>query len=361
MMSGAGSLIGPYQKYAFSNARVRAMKSLLLDDSTLYGLIPVTSVTAMVELLQKTTYREEFGASSSLFSGRSLLEYAISMNFAKTVSKLLRLTPATDRQLIAALLARFDLLNLKTIIHAKRLGKPYSQIRSNLFAVGGFSEDDLQRIYRSEEHSLMNEVSRTKFGSFISNSSSGARKDGVNVFRAALKSYVSFMEHESDLDAALYAMIDSSLSSYGLQLAHIRNVLKKEIDVKNVLIVERLKKLGFDQTKVKKTLIRGGLLSDSFLMKLFDSRDQSTTLSLLKPYFGNVETTADGPISLEMALDRYIASEKLQAFSRSVFSAGVIAGFIFLKENEVSNLRKIAISKEFSLPTEKVKEMIVVV
>jgi V/A-type H+-transporting ATPase subunit C len=64
---------------------------------------------------------------------------------------------------------------------------------------------------------------------------------------------------------------------------------------------------------------------------------------------------------LEIALEKSIAAQRLLAFHRSTLSVGVIIGFLLLKEEEMSNLRKIAKSKEFHVPEAEVRKMLVVV
>jgi V/A-type H+-transporting ATPase subunit C len=64
-------------------------------------------------------------------------------------------------------------------------------------------------------------------------------------------------------------------------------------------------------------------------------------------------------IHFEVALEKVIAGQGLKALSRSILSLGSIIGFLFLKEEEVSNIRKIVRAKEYDLPLNKVKEMLV--
>ena len=56
-----------------------------------------------------------------------------------------------------------------------------------------------------------------------------------------------------------------------------------------------------------------------------------------------------------------IAAQKLASFHRSILSVGVILGFLLIKEEEISNLRKIAKGKEFNLPENDVRDMLVIV
>lgn len=122
-------------KYGYSNARVKAMKGFLLKQSTLDDLIRAGSVEAMMELLQKTTYKGSFSDASVRYAGSELVELAAAKSFADTVQKLIRIAPKSDKQVLRALLIKYDLLNLKTMMHAKSLGKTYEEVRPDLVPV----------------------------------------------------------------------------------------------------------------------------------------------------------------------------------------------------------------------------------
>ena len=86
-------------------------------------------------------------------------------------------------------------------------------------------------------------------------------------------------------------------------------------------------------------------------------------MKLIKPKFRQVEL-GEGELKLtdlEIALEKSIAAQKVLAFHRVTLSVGVVIRFLLLKEEEMSNLRKIAKSKEFKIPEDEVRKMLVVV
>ena len=56
-----------------------------------------------------------------------------------------------------------------------------------------------------------------------------------------------------------------------------------------------------------------------------------------------------------------MARRSLHALKRSTMSIGAIIGFFFLKEEEMSNIQKIASGKSLGLAPEKIAEMLVLV
>jgi len=352
-------------KYGYANARVKGMKGLLLDQSTLEELVKVGTVDGMIELLQRTHYKGYFVKGSVRYSGSALIELAAGRSFLHAVDKLLSFTPKDSKPAVQALLRKFGLVNLKTLIHAKRLGKTYDDVRPYLFPVGGITEADFERIMKANEREIFKEVRHTELGAeMLASSTMVFSKQMRDTFNNALKNMNMFIQLETIMDAYIYLLMDKALSEVGgTEIQSIRRILKLEIDAKNILIVERMKKHGYEADKIKYALIRGGSLRDSFVEKLLDSKDLGATVSLIKSKFRRF-TLKEGEVSLvdlEIALEKALAAEKTAAFHRSILSLGVVLGFLLLKEEEMNNIRKIAKAKEFAIPEAEVKEMLVVI
>ena len=352
-------------KYGYSNARVKAMKGLLLNSSFLNEMIRVGTVEGMVELLQKTGYKNDFAPVAAVnYSGSQLIEFAASRNFARTVQKVLTFTPKEDRPLVRALLVKWDLTNLKTLMHAKRLKRSYEEVKPYLFPVGGLTEDDFVRIMKADGNDVYREIRRTKLGAqMLSTSTASFSRQMWDAFSSALRSLNTFLQMETIIDAYMYLFMDKALSEMGdKELSRIRAILKKEIDAKNILIIERLKRYGTDRNKIKGSLIRGGTLGDVLIDKLIDAKDIPAVVTLVRPKFSKLSPKDNLQLaSLEIALEKSLAAQKTLAFHQAVLSIGVIVGFLLLKEEEINNLRKIAKAKEFGIAESEVREMLVVV
>jgi V/A-type H+-transporting ATPase subunit C len=349
-------------KYGYSNARVRAMKSTLLKEQEYDEMVKVKTISAMMELLQRTAYKKDFEGISG-YPTSDLLEIAIAKNFSRTVAKLIRFTPKSDLAAVNALLRRWGLLNIKTILHAKAAGAKYERIKPYLFAVGGLSEDDIERLARSDADSVFLEIKKTKLGrDMLSVSTAAFSRHMREVFNNAMKNMDTFIQLESIVDAYTYMLMDKGLSEVGGAEIHaIRKALKNEIDAKNILIVERLKQHGFQKAELEKYLIKGGMLRSGFMEKLAEAKDRKSALSLIKTKFHALEVNDEYSLSdLEIAFEKVLAVEKLVSFHMSILSLGVVLGFILVKEEEMHNLRKIAKAKEFNIPEDEVKKMLVV-
>ena len=358
------SLESKVLKYGYSNARVRAMKGFLLKGAVFSEMAKVGGIEGVVELLQRTAYKNDIAAASSMYSGSQMVESAASKNFSACVQKLMKMTPISDRQALASLLLKWDLTNLKNLLHAKKLGKSYEDIRPTLFPVGGLDEDDFKAIMKADERSIYREVKGTKLGKRIfSEAAQETSKGMLNTFRAALQSVDAFMKYETEVDTYIYLMIDKALSGSGSkEAAKMSSIIKREIDAKNILIIERLKRHNAEKGRILKSLIRGGTLNDTVIGKLIEAKDLSAVVGIVRFRFPSLTVSPESSdlSRFENALERSIAAQKIDAFYTSILSIGVIIGFLLLKEEEVNNLRKIAKGKEFGMPEEEIRDMLVI-
>lgn len=348
-MSFIGNLVSKLEsrslKYGYSNARVRAMKGLLLKPAFLEELIRVKSVEGMVELLQRTGYKNDLAAASVDYGGSALIETASSRNFAATVRKLVKLTPGSDRATLKALLVRWDMLNLKAVLNARRAKKGYEEIKPVLYDVGGLGEDDFKRILKVDDSELARQIRRTELGRKVLPPGKTGRPAAMSL--------------ESIMDTNAYMMLDKQLSSGAKEAQAIRRILGKEIDARNILIIERLKKHGIPPARIAASLIKGGTLGEQLIGRLIDAKDMNSVISIAKTKFRRLEFKGEKMTELEIAFEKAIAAEKLHAFAGSVLSAGAIFSFLLLKEEEINNLRKIAKGKQFNMSEGEVRSMLV--
>ncbi len=352
-------------KYGFSNARAKAIKGSLLKAAAFDEMIKVPTIDGMVELMQRTGYRDDLVAASIDHSGSELVEMAGSRSFMRMVAKLLRFTPRDDVPAVKALLRKWDIMNLKTIVMAKRLNKSYKEIKPYLFPIGGFREEDFERIANADKDQLFNEIRRTEVGSeMLSVSTASFSRQMWDTFRNALKNLDTFVQLTTILDAYTYLFMHKALSqAKGKDINLIRRLLEREIDARNILIIERLKAYKLPPEKIQNYLIRGGSLNAGFIRSLMEAKDLSTAVALAKSKFHKLELK-EGAVrlsDLEIALEKAIAAQKSLAFHRSMLSIGAVLGILLLKEEEINNLRKIAKGKEFGMSEKDVKDMLVTV
>jgi len=357
-----------FLKYGYANARVMGMKGLLLKPSSLDELIKVRTVDAMVELLQRTHYKEELVNFSLKYEGSELVELAAGKHFVTIAKKIRKLAPKDDQAVMDALLRKWDLLNLKVVLNAKRLGTSFEEVKPYLIDVGMMTEDDFETIANADEKHLFEVVRHTPLGQeMLSQSTALFSKKMWENFKNSLKSIDSFLQLQTMLDAYMYLFMDKALVTASTRpckdVERFRNMFRKEIDAKNIMMIERLKKQGEEKEKILDYLIQGGTLKHGVIRNIIEAKDLSVVAAIIDPKFRRfkIPDTLQSLTDLEIALEQAVAAEKLGEFNRSLLSVGVMLGFLLLKEEEINNLRKIAKGKEFGISEAEVRNMIVVV
>ena len=218
---------------------------------------------------------------------------------------------------------------------------------------------------KAEPSSIHREIKRSALGKeMLSETTAAYHKKMWTRFHEALHSLDAFLRLESIIDEYIYLLMDKALAQINAaEIMHIRRILKYEIDARNIMIIERLKKHGTDKSKIRSSLILGGTLSEALIAKIIESKDIASTINLVRNRFLKLKVDKDnaGLTDLEIAFEKSIAAERASAFYKSILSVGVMIGFLLLKEEEANNLRKIAKGKEFDIPEKDIREMLVVV
>jgi V/A-type H+-transporting ATPase subunit C len=364
--------------YGYSNARVRAMRPQLLSKRQAEDLLRVKTSAAVIEYLSRTAYKNDFSGLPPKITDEERIELAVSRNFARTAQKLLRITPAKDKALLAAFLNRYDVHNLKSILLSKKLGRTKEEAQSLLVPAGSMTMQELSSLQNAKGADDFFAILRgTLFGGKFLTSASIR-----HIPRDQVKSLFHNPSDSTKLDlfiAALdfyyYEMASSMVDNggAGTDARAISHLLRSEADAKNIITILRLKRSGADKKTIMEHMVGGGGLSRASLEKICSAKDLHESLGLASSFFmsqtGRDEFSsaeqrykADSQLShFEVVFERSMARRSLHALKRSTMSIGAIIGFFFLKEEEMSNIQKIARGKSLGLAPEKIAEMLVLV
>ncbi len=348
--------------WGYTNARIRGMRGTILASNTLDEMVKVKSVPALVELLSHTPYKESISKATAKDVGDHLIEHATQLHFSATVSKIKKTLPKSGIKPLNALLERFDILNLKAIIGGRSSKKPYALVKGNIYPLGLLRESDCQMLYEAPDSSFLSTLRSTEFGKLLFEGkilSETHKKTLQQSLRDPARLYESLMV----LDAYAYELFDLSLKASPSADTHaIRMLLKREVDAKNIILIERLKRLHFTPQKIQQYLISGGMIKPEQFLRLIRTQDPKEVRKFLASRFKDVTLSGDlDLVELEVSLERALAKEKTRLFTSAMFSIGVALGFLLLKEQEIFNIRKILKGKEFGLSEKDVQDMLVVV
>jgi V/A-type H+-transporting ATPase subunit C len=338
------------RRYAYANARVKAMKSRLIPRSRMRELVDVKSASEVAAVLEQFEYKEELLELGLRHRGADLVEFALSRNLAKAGRKLLRIMPERDKPVLASLLRKWDMHNLKTIIAGKHLRKGADAIEPFLVAAGELSAALLARLLEQPDvASVIAALAGTEYAK---------RLQPLADAYASGKSVLPLL---NALDAQYYEML--SAEALGISDTHAKALLENEIDAKNVMSIMRAKANGVPADVAEEWLVAGGSLGAGALKNLLAMGSVLEVAEAVEARF-NMEKElerykTDASLAhFEAAMEKSIAERGARALATSCLSICAVLGYLYLKEIEVGNIRKIVRAKEFALPRGSITDMV---
>ncbi len=376
---GAASMAGPLLRigsllsfrplvYGYSNARVHGLYSRFLTPDQLHSLMAAPAPEAMVELLERTSYREDLVALSLHFKGDDLIELAVSRHFARFSRLLLSFSPAEARPVLTALLGRWDAHNLKVVLLARRQKKTFEQILPYLVLAGSISESALRAAHTAKDGEEVLHILRTSpAGRAVMEGQSGDPHAAERLRRLILS--LDSAETLQPLLDELYRLIylfamRASGSLSGSDMEEVSRLLRRQADEKNLSTILRLRAVGVKPSEMRHYLVPGSSMPASRWMELAQGGPDLPAIQHLAFRLGWTQAlkayASDSSLpKLEAAMARLSATEGVRTFRRAQLSVGVLAGALLLKEQEMANIRKIVRAKALGLPAAEIENMLV--
>ncbi len=347
--------------WGYINARMRGMKSQLLDHRTLDNLILQPDIVALIGELEKTPYHDDIIEAKGRYTGMPCIEDALRKNFVRTFRKILAFARNEEAEnYIRIFLHRWDIQNIKTILRGKNIHVTNEEILGCLVPVGELDEATLTELVRQQDTKAVIDLLATwripwakplttAFPEF-------ARSGDLGMLECALDRYY--------YDEALRAAKGADANN-----AMIRRILSLEIDVVNIKTVLRMIRDHIDQEEAKKFLLAGGqefnLRKLSRILALHTIEDALAEMALTRYQFlsgiPEAAVAAQKISVIEKELERYLVQQGTRAFRGDPLSVASLIGYFWAKYNEITNIRVIARCKTADFPIEHLREELVYV
>lgn len=347
--------------WGYINARMRGMKSRLLDHRTLDNLILQPDLVSLIGELEKTPYRDDIIEARGRYSGMPCIEHALRSNFVRTFRKILDFARNEEaEQYIRIFLHRWDIQNIKTILRGKNIHVTNEEILDCIIPAGELDEATLTELVRQQDTKAVIDLLATWEISWAKPLTTAfpefARSGDLGMLECALDRYY--------YDDAL-----RSVGAKGKNNAMIRNILSLEIDVVNIKTVLRMIRDHVDPEEAKKFLLDGGMELDQkklgHLLTLHTIDDALHELAATRYRFlnGTPETAlrAQKISVIEKELERYLVQQGTKSFIGDPLSVASLIGYFWAKYNEITNIRVISRCKTADFPVENLREELVYV
>jgi V/A-type H+-transporting ATPase subunit C len=347
--------------WGYINARIRGMKSRLLDRHVLDILVLQPDLESLITELEKTPYKTDIIEAKVQYSGVICIEYALRKNFTRTFRKILQFVKEEEAEkYITLFLHRWDVQNIKTILRGKNIHITNEEILDCLVPVGELDEVTIIELVRQPDVRAVIDMLATW---------------NIRYSKPLTREYPAFAKTgdlallECALDEFYYADALEHVKIPGYNNGLIRNIIALEIDVVNLRTILRMIRDHIDHDDAKKFLISGG--------KEFDLRqlDHLLTLHSIEEVVEDLKGTsyrflAELPPSslrtqkisvIEKHLERFLVQQGVRAFSGDPLSVASVIGYFWAKYNEIVNIRIISRCKTADFPIEQLKEELIYV
>ncbi len=341
------------QKYSFINAKVRGMKSRLLDSSKYRQLLETTQLDAFLKALFETDYAPELLELDSKEPKITEITDALDRSLLLTFDVILKFFRAKDESaLIHRLITKIDVENLKIIIRGKKRGISPLQISDSLSPTNGFSEINYDELLNSRdvEH-LVSLLGRTPYNKPLTNALPLFENEG----RTAILERVLDETYYNEL----WSLIDN-LSGNDKKIMTI--YFGTFFDIINIMTILRYRLFyDIEPDEVEKMVIPMKYMLNKTEVSMLCGATEEDFLELVEDtYYGRRVGEIKDLTDLEIGLYRIMRATAVRLLSKGApFHLGTIVGYLTLKEMEVTNLKSIAEGKRHLLSEEEISENLV--
>lgn len=326
------------------------------------SLIKSEDLDTMIRKLESTWYGPEIERAASMYSGAELLEVAMNRHIVETNRIALQVTPFSRKSAIQAYLSKWDIYNIELILSSKAIGRAITETEPFLVSsrnfpagitAGNISHDEMKIILSQPTfEGVVNQLVKYKYGVILIQHLDTYQKTG------------NLSPMIADLMEFYYTNLLDMLKFYQGDEGSIRDLIRMQIDKKNLLTSMKGKESNLDRDVVKKHLISGGNLSIDELLDIYGSNnvselsvriDELLKLGDLLEHFDK----SNNLIDFEVAIDKFINLKYVKKLKNTALSIGSIFYFILRAENEWDNVKRIAYGKRFGFSEERITSMLI--
>ncbi|WP_293915181.1 V-type ATPase subunit [Deinococcus sp.] len=318
--------------YGYINARIKMMRTKLLDGRAFDGALGAQTYPEFLRLLSESELSGDLAGATAQGAGLSELDTALSQNFFQSVERVYRLADGDAKVEIGVLLQKWDLVNLKSLARGLTSGRSGESLQSSLIPGGTIPMTTLQTALQGGELSVAASAI-TLSGHPLA----AAFREGVAAYGASGK----LLDLEIALDQAYYR--------YALRVSRntaLRHYLSREVDITNALTSRALRGGGANPA----LFVEGGRNIDAATFARLTDGDPSGA-GEMAPIL-----EAENSESAERVARGLLDEAARNAAAGDPLGVGVAIDYLRRKEQEIAKLRLIGRGKFYQVPNEQIRQ-----
>ncbi|KYC53092.1 MAG: V-type ATP synthase subunit C [Candidatus Methanofastidiosum methylothiophilum] len=329
--------------YSYVNTRVRAMESKLFKKDVYIKLLNM-EVPQIARYIGEHEYKNEIVNLSSEYRGIELIEHALNENLANTYDKLLKMGGKKASKYTFAVLKRWDIHNIISILRGKFAKVLTKDIEKTLIPIGEIPYTFIQSL-----------LTLTTYEDVIK------KLKKIDQF-SFLDEHKEIADIESELYKNYYCGVLDKFRKDKKTL--FINFIKMEIDIINLRNILRMRRYGFTVEEEQKNVIDGGFYFNiEKLGELLRASDTEFLAVINKTPYGQIfESHWSEPtlFTLEEELEKFLMGYAKKQFKGEHLSIIPILHYIISKKVEVDNIRKISRGKSSNIQNKIIEESLVI-
>lgn len=341
--------------YAYTVARVKAKKSLLLGEEDYNKMLQMT-VPDISRYISESGYSKEMAELATKLDGIDLLEYATYANMSKVFSSILAASQGELHTMVAAYLEKWDIWNLKVILRGKSYGLGADKIKEDLVPAGSLCEEELDKLVSLDsDDEILAAFSKMEKVSFPQDVMSAYKESG------------NLGKIEDYLDKFHYTRLLASIKAESRPEKLFESYVRNEIDVRNVATILKLKVEGIYGEEVMEYIIPGGKQVDKRMLAQLANAETiqaaASDLQQLEFYDTIRELVESDDVNMNNVVTgmwRYTIAQAKRFSHLYPLSVIPVLDFMIHKEIEVRNIRTIARGVESGLDKDIIKGLLVI-
>jgi len=339
-------------KYAFANAKIRAMLSYLLLPETFNLLLEAKDLDDALDILKKTRYSAVFEHSNFEYNNivhleKEFLKYDLSV-YQKVENTL---SGKSEREFVSLLRQRYELEELKVVL----------RIWHNKLAVSWEDYVILPKIsFDIDFKKLLSAVSIEEFILLLDHT---PYKAALLTCREKYKEKNSSFYLEASLDLDYYRRLLACIDKFtSVDKKVARRILGIEVDIENINWLIRLRKyysLGIGE--MLEWFIPGGQWVNKEAVRKYYVTDGLTKVVesvSFGPYAKIKELAQENVALVENFLYEILIGQVRSALTGFPFTIGTVMGYLILKRRETRNIISLLNAKQYGWRKEEIAPLL---
>ena len=320
--------------YGFINARVKGLKAGLLPQEFFSEVLDSSDFGAFMALMGQSSYSQDLEEAKTRNSGIRTVDSAVARNFYRTTQNLLHLADGIPGQLVALMLLRYDLANIKAIARAKHAGRGADATQEALFPAGKLKPAVLDVLAEASDMAAV--------GQALLSTGTPLRSSFVRA-AAQYQSDGDLYALEVALDRSYYRSVFNLLKRVSAPSGFVRH-LRREVDATNLRTALKLRGQVVDGLM----FVEGGREITRSLFESVVIVVSSGGLAVLAGTSFGVVGENDSLSDAEAKI-RDIISQSARRIAANPRHIGVITNYLQAKEEEISRVRLLARGKYYGV------------